>query len=304
MPALEALAAGRHAAVITDFVTGRTAIQEGVRVAPGLLLGRSEQAIAVAKDNPALLARIDEALAALRASGELARISKHYFGEDITVAPAGLTPTERSASGAGAAGSGVRGENALVRFVRVLYDSRGVFLQAAWLTIELTTISIAIGCVIGLVFALLKLSKFAPLSAFAQGNHWYASAADRADFILYFGLTDIVVSPRSGVHFGPASTRRVHRRGFRVPSSPSTAVISKRGCRSVMTTTLAYRPRVAAGRLRRYRHSATIHHRLKDSRSPRHSMNDLFTCHRWDQPLRSDDVLAVVAGITSCWCSC
>lgn len=87
LTALQALADGRHDAVITDFITGRTSIQEGIAVEERQLIERSEQAIVVPMDNPVLLNRINEALESLRADGTLQRISKEYFGEDITVRP-------------------------------------------------------------------------------------------------------------------------------------------------------------------------------------------------------------------------
>ncbi|GGO01994.1 transporter substrate-binding domain-containing protein [Saccharibacillus kuerlensis] len=85
--ALQALADGRHDAVITDFITGRTSIQEGIEVAERQLIERSEQAVVVPMDNPVLLERINEALENLREDGTLKRISEEYFGEDITTKP-------------------------------------------------------------------------------------------------------------------------------------------------------------------------------------------------------------------------
>jgi polar amino acid transport system substrate-binding protein len=85
--ALEALANGRHDVVITDFITGKEAIGNGLELEGKQLLGRSEQAIAVAKENEELLNKINEALEKLRNDGTLAEISKKYFGEDISSDP-------------------------------------------------------------------------------------------------------------------------------------------------------------------------------------------------------------------------
>lgn len=85
--ALEALANGRHDAVITDFITGKEAIGAGLEIEGKELLGRSEQGIAVAKDNDELLKKINEALETLRENGTLKEISEKYFGEDITADP-------------------------------------------------------------------------------------------------------------------------------------------------------------------------------------------------------------------------
>ncbi|MGD6967655.1 transporter substrate-binding domain-containing protein [Rossellomorea vietnamensis] len=87
--ALEALSKGKHDAVITDFVTGKEAIGAGLEIEARELLGRSEQAIAVAQDNDELLEAINEALETLREDGTLEEISQEYFGEDITADPEG-----------------------------------------------------------------------------------------------------------------------------------------------------------------------------------------------------------------------
>ncbi len=85
--ALEALSKGKHDAVITDFVTGKTAIGKGLEIKGQKLLGRSEQAIAVSKENEKLLEDINKALETLRENGTLQEISKKYIGEDITTNP-------------------------------------------------------------------------------------------------------------------------------------------------------------------------------------------------------------------------
>ncbi|WP_432418829.1 transporter substrate-binding domain-containing protein [Cytobacillus spongiae] len=85
--ALEALSRGKHDAVITDFITGKEAIGAGMEIEGRELLGRSEQAIAIGKDNEVLLKKVNEALETLRENGTLTEISKKYFGEDITVDP-------------------------------------------------------------------------------------------------------------------------------------------------------------------------------------------------------------------------
>ncbi|MBP2240619.1 polar amino acid transport system substrate-binding protein [Cytobacillus eiseniae] len=85
--ALEALSKGKHDAVITDFITGKEAIGAGMNIEGKELLGRSDQAIAVAKENTALLEQINKALEKLHEDGTLTEISKKYIGEDITVNP-------------------------------------------------------------------------------------------------------------------------------------------------------------------------------------------------------------------------
>lgn len=85
--ALEALSKGKHDAVITDFITGKEAIGNGLDIVGKKLLGRSEQAIAIGKDNEKLLKEINKALQTLRDNGTLKEISIKYFGEDITTKP-------------------------------------------------------------------------------------------------------------------------------------------------------------------------------------------------------------------------
>ncbi|WP_423407923.1 transporter substrate-binding domain-containing protein [Heyndrickxia sp. MSNUG] len=85
--ALKALSTGRHDAVITDFVTGKSAAKEGFEIEGRQLIERSEQAVVVPKDNPQLLKRVNEALENLRKDGTLSKISLKYFGEDITTKP-------------------------------------------------------------------------------------------------------------------------------------------------------------------------------------------------------------------------
>ncbi|OCA89217.1 transporter substrate-binding domain-containing protein [Pradoshia sp. D12] len=85
--ALKALSNGRHDAVITDFVTGKTAAKEGFKIVGQQLIERSEQAIVLPQDNPKLLEEVNKALEELRKNGTLSKISMKYFGEDITQKP-------------------------------------------------------------------------------------------------------------------------------------------------------------------------------------------------------------------------
>lgn len=82
--ALQALSEGKHDVVITDFITGALAIQEGFEIVAKDRLGESEQAIAINKENPELLKAVNEALEKLRKDGTLAELSKKWIGQDIT----------------------------------------------------------------------------------------------------------------------------------------------------------------------------------------------------------------------------
>lgn len=85
--ALQALEKGHHDAVITDFLTGKEAIASGLDVVDKGMIDRSEQAVAVGKDNPELLNAINDALDVLREDGTLTELSEKYFDADITEEP-------------------------------------------------------------------------------------------------------------------------------------------------------------------------------------------------------------------------
>ncbi|RHW33016.1 amino acid ABC transporter substrate-binding protein [Oceanobacillus profundus] len=85
--ALQSLASGHHDAVITDDVTGFTAIDAGLEIEGKFQLDVAEQAVAVKKDNTALLEAVNEALEEMRESGELAALSEEWIGGDITEEP-------------------------------------------------------------------------------------------------------------------------------------------------------------------------------------------------------------------------
>lgn len=85
--ALQALEKGHHDAVITDFLTGKEAIASGLEIVDKEMIERSEQAVAVSKDNPKLLEAINEALETLRENGTLTELSEKYFEADITEKP-------------------------------------------------------------------------------------------------------------------------------------------------------------------------------------------------------------------------
>lgn len=85
--ALQSLSSGHHDAVITDDITGMTAIENGLEIEAKFYLGVSEQAIAVNKDNPELLEAINEVLQDMIDSGELSNLAEEWIGVDITEEP-------------------------------------------------------------------------------------------------------------------------------------------------------------------------------------------------------------------------
>ncbi|PAV27705.1 amino acid ABC transporter substrate-binding protein [Virgibacillus profundi] len=89
--ALQSLAKGHHDAVITDDITGLTAIDSGLEIENRGQLGISEQAVAVQQGNDKLLEAVNKALQEMKESGELAELSKEWIGVDITQEPEDVT---------------------------------------------------------------------------------------------------------------------------------------------------------------------------------------------------------------------
>ena len=82
-------------------------------------------------------------------------------------------------------------------FLEVLVDTKDIFLKAMLLTLELTVVSILIGIVIGLFFALMKISKFKVLELISDIYVFLVRGTPLIVqiFILYFGLSGIFLLP-------------------------------------------------------------------------------------------------------------
>lgn len=82
-------------------------------------------------------------------------------------------------------------------FLEILVDTKDVFLKAMLLTLELTVVSILIGIVIGLFFALMKISKFKVLELISDIYVFLVRGTPLIVqiFILYFGLSGIFLLP-------------------------------------------------------------------------------------------------------------
>lgn len=82
-------------------------------------------------------------------------------------------------------------------FLEILVDTKDVFLKAMLLTLELTVVSILIGIVIGLFFALMKISKFKVLELISDMYVFLVRGTPLIVqiFILYFGLSGIFLLP-------------------------------------------------------------------------------------------------------------
>jgi len=82
--ALQALARGRHHAVITDKIVGQLAINSGLNIFSNQSLGVSEQGIAVSKENTALLKKVNDVLSKLKKNGKLKELSIKYLSVDVS----------------------------------------------------------------------------------------------------------------------------------------------------------------------------------------------------------------------------
>jgi cystine transport system substrate-binding protein len=85
---LRDLAAGRLDAAFNDrLLVGYLITKENLPVKGGAIIGDPQPvAVALRKDNVSLRAQVDKALAQLRADGTYAKISKKWFGEDVSKA--------------------------------------------------------------------------------------------------------------------------------------------------------------------------------------------------------------------------
>ncbi|PLR69273.1 MULTISPECIES: amino acid ABC transporter permease [Bacillaceae] len=82
-------------------------------------------------------------------------------------------------------------------FWNSLIDNKGVFLDAMLVTLQLTVVSILIGIVIGLFFAILKISKLKVLSIISDAYIYLVRGTPLIVqiFILYFGFSGLFLIP-------------------------------------------------------------------------------------------------------------
>jgi polar amino acid transport system permease protein len=82
-------------------------------------------------------------------------------------------------------------------FFDILTNTKGVFIDAMLLTLKLTAVSILIGIVIGLFFALLKISNVKILGFISDAYVYLVRGTPLIVqiFILYFGLSGIFLLP-------------------------------------------------------------------------------------------------------------
>lgn len=82
-------------------------------------------------------------------------------------------------------------------FLDVLLHTKGVFIDAMFLTLKLTVVSILIGIIIGLILALLKISRVKVLGLLSDIYVYLIRGTPLIVqiFILYFGLSGIFLLP-------------------------------------------------------------------------------------------------------------
>jgi polar amino acid transport system substrate-binding protein len=85
--ALQAVAEGHGDAGITDAISGKTAIANGLKLEAHQQFSKTEQAIPMAKDNEKLLEAINKAMDELRSNGKLKELSIKWIGFDVTQPP-------------------------------------------------------------------------------------------------------------------------------------------------------------------------------------------------------------------------
>ncbi|MEC5422023.1 amino acid ABC transporter permease [Virgibacillus sp. C22-A2] len=87
--------------------------------------------------------------------------------------------------------------SSILEFFEVFISSYDVFLNGLWITLKLSIASLLIACVIGLFFAILKISNIKLLEWIADAYIWVVRGTPLIVqiFILYYGLTDILLIP-------------------------------------------------------------------------------------------------------------
>ncbi|WP_053368472.1 amino acid ABC transporter permease [Bacillus sp. FJAT-27245] len=82
-------------------------------------------------------------------------------------------------------------------FFKTLINSSGLFMDAMFLTLKLTVVSVLVGIVIGLFFALLKISRVKVLGFISDAYVYLVRGTPLIVqiFILYFGISGIFLLP-------------------------------------------------------------------------------------------------------------
>ncbi len=117
-------------------------------------------------------------------------------------------------------------------FFSIFTGSFDVFMEGLWLTLRLSVVSLLIAIVIGLFFAMLKISRIKVLEIIADLYIWIVRGTPLIVqiFILFYGLAEIWLIPEFwaasiglAFHSGP-----ILRRSFAGRFNPSPKVKQKR----------------------------------------------------------------------------
>ncbi len=146
----------------------------------------SEQVFAMRQADTSLRDAVDDALAQVRADGQLTQISEKYFGEDVS---AGEASPEQQGTAASTQST----------WDLVRQTAGPMALAALNRTIPLTAISFVVGLAIALVVALMRLSRVGVVSQLAR---FYVSVIRGTPllvqlFLIFYGL------PAVGLTFNP-----------------------------------------------------------------------------------------------------
>ncbi|MBB6453366.1 polar amino acid transport system permease protein [Salirhabdus euzebyi] len=85
----------------------------------------------------------------------------------------------------------------ILHFFDVFINSIDIFVEGLWITLKLSVVSLLIAIVIGLFFAILKISNIKVLKWIADAYIWLVRGTPLVVqiFILFYGLTDILLIP-------------------------------------------------------------------------------------------------------------
>lgn len=188
--------AGRLDGFVTDRLVGLHAIQKrGSQVEPrGPLLYEETIGIAIQPGQPALLAALDRALAAMRADGTYASLGTKWFGRDISQGTPEATPAPAAPPPGGGGPGRVRGLD-----LGVVRTHLPFLLQGLGVTLWITLCGAVLALALGQLAALARRAGLAPvrLVATAYVDFFRGTPLLVQLFALYFG------APQVGIDMSP-----------------------------------------------------------------------------------------------------
>ena len=187
--ALEDTAAGRLDAALTDRLLGKFHIKHaGLDLEPcGEPLTHETMAPAIGKGKPKLLAAVNKSMDKILSDGTYAKISKKWFGEDISPK---IDQDEVDKVMAQASD-----EVQTKPLIDIFTEYFPVFVKAAGWTLAVTGVALIIAVALGSVIAWMNMSSILPLRWLAVGFIGLIRGTPLIAqlFVLYFGLTQLVL---------------------------------------------------------------------------------------------------------------